>query len=56
MLLGNFLQYSKYRMRMINRFDWIFQRIGHRNATIISEYLLLNSITVSTPEDAGKLL
>ena len=55
MSLGNFLQYSKYRIRTINRSYLTFKRISHWEATIISGCLLLNFITVSTPEDAGKL-
>ena len=42
-------------MRAINSFNSIFNRIGHRNATIVSAYFPLNFIRKSTPEDTGKL-
>ena len=55
MLLGNFLRCSEYRMRETNSSNSIFKRIGHRNGTVTSGYLLLNSIRKSTPEHTGKL-
>ena len=54
MSLDNFLRYSQYRIREINSSNSIFRRIGERNATTISEYLLVNSIGKSTPEDTEK--
>ena len=38
-------------MKAIHSSNSIFKRIGHRNATIIFGYFLLNSIRKSTPED-----
>ena len=55
MSLGNFLQRSTCRMKMIDSSNSIFKRIGHRNATIISRYHFLNSVRKITSEDTRKL-
>ena len=56
LLLENFLQCPKYRIRVIHSSKALFKRINHRNAITISEYLFLNSIEKSVPEDAANLL